>query len=69
MEYQQFDENIFCDSEPTKDELIAFHECAKQMNEEISFYQPLFDFMRNQYGVILVASEMDDIIKVVKSLK
>lgn len=33
-----------------------------------SFYQPLFDLMREQHGLILLSSEMSDIVEMVKKL-
>ena len=32
-------------------------------------YQELFNFMYNEHGIILIQSEMDDIIKIVDNMK
>lgn len=32
-------------------------------------YQPLFDYLYNEYGIILLISEMDEIINLVEKVK
>lgn len=39
-----------------------------QENYPGSTYQPLFDHMAEQHGLILLNSEMDDIIEIVKKI-
>lgn len=34
----------------------------------IPFYQPLFDHMANEHGLILMESEMDEIVRICREL-